>query len=294
MAKTFSQTEADSAELAYVNGEFCTASEASISIFDRGFLFADGVYEVSAVVGGRLVDNDRHLARLARSLAELDLDVPWSMADIGNVQRTLIAHNNLQEGTIYLQITRGAAVRDFAYPKDSTPTLVMFTRAMRIIDNPSAASGIDVITIEEIRWKRRDIKSVALLAQAMGKQQAMLAGAQEAWMVEDGYVTEGTSSNAYIVDDAGCIITRPATQAILRGITREAVLALVEEQNLTLEERPFSPHEAYAAKEAFITSASSFVLPVVKLDGRPIGDGRPGPITRRLREIYIDFARRQP
>lgn len=280
------------AELACVNGEMVSVEDARISIFDRGFLFADGVYEVSSVLDGKLVDHAGHLARLRRSLAALDMPCPWSDAEITRFQHQLIQHNGVEEGIVYLQATRGPAPRDFAYPSDPQPTLVLFSRAQRLIESAKAAAGLSVKTLDDIRWRRRDIKTVGLLAQSMAKQQALNDGYDDAWMVEDGQITEGTSNNAYIVDKDDVIITRPPTHDILRGITREAVLALVKENRLTMHERPFTREEAYAAKEAFSTSASSFVMPVVSIDDHRLGDGKPGPLSRRLREIYIDFARR--
>ena len=277
--------------IVYVNGRFVPESEAHVSIFDRGFLFGDGVYEVSSVLDRGLVDNSAHLARLERSLGELGMALPATPDEIVRAQKELIARNDLDEGTIYLQITRGPADRDFAYPAEPKPTLVMFTQKKSILDNPLAARGITVITVPDLRWRRRDIKTVGLLAASMAKQAALDAGADDAWMVEDGVVTEGSSNNAYIVTGDGVVVTRHLGSEILHGITRASVLRLARERQIAIEERPFTVDEAKVAAEAFITSASSFVIPVTGIDGETIGDGRPGAITTRLREIYIESAR---
>jgi D-alanine transaminase len=283
--------ESSLSDISYVNGSFVPLSEARISILDRGFLFADGIYEVSAVLDGKLVDNEAHLARLRRSVNEISLKLPEEISRITAIQKELIARNGLVEGLIYLQVTRGAAARDFAFPKDVKPTLVMFTVAKDIVNNPIAKTGIAVKTVPDIRWARRDIKSVALLAQVLAKQAAVDAGCQEAWMVEDDMVTEGSSSSAFILTQDNVIVTRPNSNAILPGCTRAAIMQLAEEHQLKIDERLFSVAEARAAKEAFITSATSFVQPVVAIDGVPIDAGKPGPFTLRLREIYVEFAR---
>jgi D-alanine transaminase len=278
--------------IAYVNGSFVPLSEAKVSILDRGFLFADGIYEVAAVLDGKLVDNASHLARLERSVGEIALALPETLERIQELQKELVARNQLDSGLVYLEVTRGAdAGRDFTFPKGVTPTLVMFVSAKDIVNAANAKTGIGVITVPDIRWTRRDIKSVALLAQVLAKQAAAEAGCGEAWMVEDGVVTEGGSSSAFILTQDDVIVTRNNSNAILPGCTRGAVLALAEERQLRVEERPFSVPEALAAKEAFITSASSFVQPVVSIDGKPVGDGKVGPMATRLREIYVDFAR---
>ena len=279
-------------QFAYVNGSFVPVADAKVSVFDRGFLFADGIYEVSAVLDGKLIDNDAHLARLERSVGEIALALPETLERIVELQKELIARNNLADGMVYMQVTRGAVIpRDFAFPKDARPTLVMFTSVKDIINAPSATTGIGVITVPDIRWARRDIKSVALLAQVLAKQAAAEAGAGEAWMIEDGKVTEGGSSSAFILTQDDVLVTRQNSSAILPGCTRKAVMKLAEERQLRVEERAFSVAEALAAKEAFITSASTFVQGVVTIDGQTVANGRPGPITDRLREIYIDFAR---
>jgi D-alanine transaminase len=278
--------------IAYVNGAFVPLSEAKVSVLDRGFLFADGIYEVSAVLDGKLVDNDSHLARLARSVGEIKLPLPETIARIKEIQHELITRNQLRDGLVYIQVTRGADVgRDFAFPKGVKPTLMMFTSVKDIVNAASAKTGIGVITVPDIRWSRRDIKSVALLAQVLAKQAAAEAGAGEAWMIEDGKVTEGGSSSAFILTRDDVLVTRENSSSILPGCTRKAVVKLAEERQLRIEERAFTIEEALKAKEAFITSASSFVQPVVKIDDKTVADGKPGPMAQRLREIYIEFAR---
>ncbi len=280
------------ASIAYLNGDYLPLDEARVSVLDRGFLFADGIYEVSAVLDGHLVDNESHLARFERSLGEIALTLPAPMERIAAIEKELIARNGVTEGVVYMQVTRGVAPRDFAFPKDTPPTLLMFTQTKTIIEAPAAKNGVSVKTLADIRWARRDIKSIALLAQVLAKQAAVEAGCQEAWMVEDGVVTEGGSSTAFIVTKDNVLVTRANSQALLPGCTRKAILALAAEKNVRLEERAFSVVEALAAAEAFFTSASTFVMPVVRIDGQAIGAGTPGPTTRRLREIYIDFARK--
>jgi D-alanine transaminase len=278
-------------QIAYVNGSFVSMADARISILDRGFLFADGIYEVSAVLDGKLVDNDSHLARLKRSVGEISLALPETLERIKEIQKELIARNKLVEGLVYIQVTRGAAERDFAFPKDVPSSLVMFTMAKNIVNSPSAKTGIAIKTVPDIRWARRDIKSVALLAQVLAKQAAAEAGCQEAWMVEDGFVTEGGSSSAFILTHDDSIVTRPNSTTILPGCTRKAVLALAAERKLKIAERAFSVKEALAAKEVFITSASTLVQAVTRIDGCTVAGGKPGQISNRLREIYIEFAR---
>ncbi len=276
--------------IVYVNGEYLPEEQARISVFDRGFLFADGVYEVSSVLRGKLIDNQGHLARLHRSLRELDMAAPADDAEIERIQNALIAKNQIDEGLVYLQVTRGAADRDFAYPEGVEPSLVMFTQRKNVVGSPQAGNGIAVVAVEDIRWRRRDIKTVGLLAPCMAKMQAKAAGADDAWMVEDGYVTEGSSNNAFIIDSEGVLVTRQLGNEILAGITRKAVLKLADEQEISVEQRPFTIEEACRASEAFITSATTFVMPVVSIDGRPVADGRPGRLTRRLRELYVQTA----
>ncbi|MEL6808080.1 MAG: D-amino-acid transaminase [Pseudomonadota bacterium] len=279
----------------YVNGEYLPENEARVSIFDRGFLMADGVYEVTSVLDGKLIDFDGHAVRLQRSLDELDMANPISKEDLLEVHRELLRLNGVEEGMIYLQITRGApADRDFAFPDpETTPcTVVLFTQNKPgLADNPAAKKGMKVISIDDIRWGRRDIKTVQLLYPSMGKMMAKKAGADDAWMVQDGFVTEGTSNNAYIVK-GNKIITREKSNDILHGITRAAVLRFAREAQMEVEERNFTIEEARAADEAFITSASTFVMPVVEIDGVALGDGTPGRVAPRLREIYLDESRK--
>ena len=278
-------------EIVYVNGAFLPRQDAKISVFDRGFLFADGIYEVCAVLDGRLVDNASHLERLERSTSAIELPLPLSRKEIVDMQRELVARNGVQEGLVYMQVTRGAADRDFAFPGETSPTLVAFTQKKTIIGAPAAKAGVSVISTPDIRWARRDIKSVALLAQVLAKQAARRAGSAEAFMVEDGFVTEGSSSTAFIVTQAGEIVTRPLSTALLPGCTRKAVLRLAQERGMTIVERAFTIAEAQAAAECFFTSATAFVMPVIAIDGVTVGQGAPGPATLRLREIYIETAR---
>lgn len=276
--------------ITYVNGEFVPENEAKVSIFDRGFLFADGVYEVTAVINGRLVDYRMHMERLKRSLGEMEMTSPLDEDALLAMHRKLIEKNNLDEGGIYMQITRGAADRDFVRPENVTPSLVAFTQTGNLLNSPEAETGERAIIVPDIRWARRDIKTIALLPQTMAKQAAKDAGVHKAWMVgEDGYITEEASSSTYIVKD-NVLITRPLSNAILAGITRKAVFALLRQTDITLEERMFTPDEAYAADEAIVTSASSFVKPIVEIDGKTIGTGKPGPVAKKLRELYIEAA----
>ncbi len=279
--------------IVYVNGAFLPEEEATVSVFDRGFLFADGVYEVTSVLGGKLIDFDGHAARLERSLGELGMPMPLSRDALLELHRRLLAENGLEDGLVYLQVTRGAADRDFSYPDPDTPqTVVLFTQDKPgLADNPQARTGLSVVTLPDLRWGRRDIKTVQLLYPSMGKMAATAAGADDAWMVEDGRITEGTSNNAYIVRD-GTIITRHLGTEILHGITRAAVLRFAREAQMKVEERAFTPDEAKRADEAFVTSASAFVMPVVEIDGTPLGDGTPGPVATRLREIYLEESRK--
>ncbi|WP_278922857.1 MULTISPECIES: D-amino-acid transaminase [Pseudophaeobacter] len=275
----------------YVNGEYLPETEAKISIFDRGFLMADGVYEVTSVLNGKLIDFDGHAVRLARSLDELDMQAPCTKEELLEIHRELVARNEIVEGLVYLQVTRGSdGDRDFVFPDPETtkPTIVLFTQNKPgLADNPAAKKGAKIISIEDIRWGRRDIKTVQLLYPSMGKMMAKKAGADDAWLIEDGYVTEGTSNNAYFVKD-GKIVTRPLSNDILHGITRKAVLRMAAEAQMVVEERLFTIDEAKEADEAFTTSASAFVMPVIEIDGVALGDGTPGPIAKRLREIYLE------
>ena len=273
--------------IVFVNGSYLLEEQGQISIFDRGFLFADGIYEVTAVVNSKLVDYPAHMERLERSLHEIRMDWPCSKEELKSMHLEMVNRNKLGEGWIYMQITRGAADRDFKFPKGVKPTLIAFTQAKKLVDNPDAVKGVSVITIPDIRWARRDIKTVNLLAPVLGKQAAYEAGAFEAWMIEDGMVTEGTSSNAYIVKD-GKVVTRGLSNNILAGCTRRALFRLAKEHNVEIEERSFSADEAYDADEAFLTSASNFVMPITEIDGKRVGGGQPGPLTRKLREIFLE------
>lgn len=281
--------------IVYVNGDFVPEADAKVSVFDRGFLMADGVYEVTSVLDGRIVDFEGHAKRLARSLGELDMACPVDDDALLAIHRELVAQNGVVEGMVYLQITRGAPTeRDFAFPDPAQvpSTIVLFTQSKPgLADSPMARKGMRVISIPDARWGRRDIKTVQLLYPSMGKMMAKAAGVDDAWMVEDGVVTEGTSNNAYIVKD-GAIITRQLGHEILAGITRAAVLRFAREAQLRIEERPFTIAEAQAADEAFITSATTFVMPVVEIDGMPVGNGAPGPVAGRLREIYLEESRK--
>ena len=279
----------------YVNGTYLPEEDAKISIFDRGFLMADGVYEVTSVLGGKLIDFDGHCKRLARSLHELDMAPPVTDDELLVIHRELVTLNDVTDGMVYLQVTRGApADRDFAFPDPATTpsTLVLFTQSKPgLADSPASKTGMKVISIPDIRWGRRDIKTVQLLYPSMGKMMAKKAGADDAWMVEDGFVTEGTSNNTYIVK-GNRIITRHLGTEILHGITRAAVLRCAAEAQMEVEERAFTIDEAMAADEAFFTSASAYVMPVVEIDGTTLGTGKPGHVTTRLREIYLDEMRK--
>lgn len=277
----------------FVNGSYLPEDQATVSIFDRGFLMADGVYEVVSVLNGKLLDFDGHMARLARSLDALGIAHPMTDAEWLDAHRRLVADNAVTDGLVYLQVTRGnPGDRDFAFPPaDTPPTVVMFTQSKPgLAENPQAKTGLRICTVPDIRWARRDIKTVQLLYPSMAKMEAKARGCDDAWLVEDDVVTEGTSNNAYIVK-GGTIVTRALSSDILHGITRAAVLRFAREAQMTVEERSFTVDEAKAADEAFVTSASAFVMPVVEIDGTRLGDGTPGPVARRLREIYLEESR---
>ncbi|SIO94845.1 D-amino-acid transaminase [Vibrio spartinae] len=278
--------------IVYVDGAYVPESEAKVSIFDRGFLFADAVYEVTSVLDGKLIDNAGHIARLERSCRELGIKMPATAEQLTSIQQTLIEKNHLVEGGIYLQLTRGnEGDRDFSYQDAIEPTLVLFTQAKALVDCPKVKHGIKVISFEDIRWKRRDIKTTSLLPACLAKHAAHAAGADDVWLIEDGYVTEGGSSNAYIVTQEGTLVTRPLSHDILHGITRAALMKLVQDTGIAVEERLFTIEEAMQAREAFISSATTFVWPVVAIDDQPVGDGQPGPIALQLRDIYIQTAK---
>ncbi|WP_158892035.1 MULTISPECIES: D-amino-acid transaminase [unclassified Pseudomonas] len=275
----------------YLNGAFVPENEANISIFDRGFMFADGIYEVTAVLQGKLVDFDLHLARLSRSLREMALDLPLDAVQLLAIHRELIARNELAEGLVYMQVTRGVEDRNFLYPPaGSALTVVLYTQAKVVLDSPLAKRGMNIIGLPDLRWGRSDIKTTQLLYACMAKEQAKAKGADDAWLVKDGWVTEGTSNNAFIITHDGAVVTRELSRALLPGITRGALIELVREHDLRLEERAYTLEEAAAAAEAFITSSTSFVYPVVSVDGQLVGDGKPGKLTQRLRQLYIDHA----
>ena len=281
------------ARIAYVNGRYVPHRAAAVHVEDRGYQFADGVYEVCEVREGRLVDERRHLQRLVRSLGELRIALPMSLAALGVVLRETVRRNRVQHGLAYLQVTRGVARRDFLFPAAETqPGVVVTARNLdRGKQERSAAEGIAVVTVPDNRWDRVDIKSVSLLPNVLAKEAARAAGSREAWFVDrDGFVTEGASSNAWIVTRDGKLVTRPADRGILRGITRTVVLDVAAAQNLSLEERKFSVAEAYEAREAFVTSASQIVMPVVSIDGRPIGNGAPGLVANALRRDFHNHA----
>ena len=282
------------ARTVYVNGDYLPEGEAKVSVFDRGFLMADGVYEVVSVLDGKLIDFDGHMVRLKRSLSELAMANPLTDQDYLEAHRELVARNEIADGLIYLQVTRGnPGDRDFAFPPEGTvPTVVMFTQSKPgLADAPAAKTGWRIVSVEDLRWGRRDIKTVQLLYPSMAKMEAKARGVDDAWLVEDGKVTEGTSNNAYIVK-GGTIITRELSHDILHGITRAAVLRFAREAQMQVEERAFTIEEAQAADEAFVTSASAFVMPVVEIDGVTVGAGKPGPVAVRLREIYLEESRK--
>ena len=273
-------------DIVFVNGDYLPKQEATISVFDRGFIFGDGVYEVVPVINGKMVDKIYFLERLARSLGELEIEWPCSSDDVIAMMNALITRNAIVEGMVYLQITRGIADRDFAFPAGITSSIVAFASVLNLINNPAAESGIPVITTPDLRWKRRDIKSVNLLGQVLAKQDAYARGGKEGWMIEDGVITEGVSSSAYIVKDK-TIITRPLSNEILPGIRRRTLLELCAAESIKLEQRLFTLDEALGADEAFISSATTIVLPVVSIDGQKISSGEPGPITQKLRALYV-------
>jgi D-alanine transaminase len=281
--------------IAFVNGRYMRGDAAMIHIEDRGYQFSDGVYEVCEVRDGDIIDERRHMARLARSLDELRIAMPMSASALAIVMRECLRRNRVRDGILYLQITRGVARRDHAFPPAGTkPSLVATARSLDVAANERiAAEGVAVITMNDNRWERVDIKSVSLLPNVLAKQAAREQGAREAWFVDrHGYVTEGSSSNAWIVNNEGKVITRPADKGILRGITRTVLIDAITAQGLELEERSFTREEAYSAREAFLTSASQVVLPVVRIDDRPIGNGVPGSVATALRARFHDHAQR--
>ncbi len=272
----------------YVNGEYLAEEDAKVSVFDRGFLFADGIYEVTTVFDGKLVDFNSHIIRLKRSLDEIDMKPACSNEELLNIHRQLVNKNNLDEGFVYLQVTRGVADRDFLYPDDKTPTtLVVFTQKKAIIKQPLIERGAKIITVEDLRWGRRDVKTIQLLFSSMAKMQAKSEGVDDAWFVSDGMINEGTSNNAFILTQDNVIVTRHLSNEILHGITRVAVLKCAKALNLTVEERPFTIEEAQKAKEAFVSSSTLCICPVIEIDGVTIGDGKPGAVSQQIREAYL-------
>ena len=271
--------------IVYVNGAFVAEEEAMISVFDRGFIFGDGVYEVVPVINGKLVDKQYFFERLEYSLGELSIGWPCSKQEYMKVMEQLVESNQLSEGIVYSQVTRGAAERDFPFPENMLPSFVAFTQNMEVLNNPLVESGVHVVTTPDLRWQRRDIKSVNLLGQVLAKQDSITRGGYEGWMMEDRVVTEGVSSSAYIVKNAA-VITRPLSNSILPGIRRRTLLEIADDVGIKVEERVFTIDEALTANEAFLSNATTMVLGVVNIDGHQIGNGTPGPITMQLRELY--------
>jgi len=276
-------------DIVFLNGDFLKAEDAKVSIFDRGYLFGDGIYEVVPVINGKIIDKAPFFDRFDGSLSKIGLQAPFCKAEIIAILDTLIAKNDLVEGGIYMQVTRGVAPREFYFPQNTPTTFMAFIFKKEVINNPLAHTGVKVVTVEDIRWKRRDIKSISLLGQVLAKEEVHQKGAYEGWMVEDGFITEGTSSAAFIIKD-GVIITRPLSNAILPSIRRKVLMQIAKEHNLKVEERLFSVEEALNADEAFMASATIFVLPIIEIDGKKIGDGKVGAMATKLREMYIEVA----
>lgn len=276
-------------DIVFLNGDFVAAENAKVSIFDRGYLFGDGIYEVVPVINGKVIDKEPFFERFDSSLRKIALNAPFCKQEIITILDTLIAKNEIIEGGIYMQVTRGVAPREFYFPQNTPTTFMAFTFKKEIIHSTLAQKGVDVVSVEDIRWKRRDIKSISLLGQVLAKEEVHQKGAFEGWMIEDGYITEGTSSSAYIIKD-GTIITRPLSNAILPGIRRKVLLRLTQESGIRVVERPFTLEEALDADEAFMSSATVFVLPIVTIDGKTIGNGTPGKLTQQLRNLYVQAA----
>ena len=276
--------------IAYVNGQYVSHRDATVHVEDRGYQFADGVYEVFAVMGGKLIGEQGHLERLAHSLSELRIEWPMSRPALMVAVKEIVRRNHVRDGLVYLQVTRGVSPRDHPFPQHSDSALVITARKSGPLDKDTLRNGVDIITIPDIRWQRCDIKSVALLANVLGKQEAREANAFEAWQVdEDGYITEGTSTNAWIVTTSGDLVTRNASTSILNGVTRLAVLEAVVEVGVDIIERPFTPQEALAAREAFITSSTSHVKAVTRINGQSIGNGYVGDLTNRVLDAYVEY-----
>ena len=276
--------------IVYANGSFVREDLANISIFDRGFLFADSIYEVTGVIDSKLVDNDKHLNRLRNSLKFMNIDLTITNNEIESIQKELIEKNDLDNGIIYLQISRGSEDRDFLYSENIEPTMVMFTQRKNFFKDIKALKGIRVITQEDNRWKYKDIKTTSLLGSVLAKNQAKRKGADDSWYTKDGFVTEGAASNAFIVNKEKVIKTHPLSSDILPGTTRSTVFEIAKLLDLTVKEEPFSVDEAIDSKEAFITGAGTLVVPVIKINQSVIGDGQPGEITNAIREKYLSIA----
>ena len=278
--------------IVYVSGEWLAEPDAKVSVFDRGFLMADAIYEVTCVLDGKLVEYEGHAKRLQRSARELDMPIPLDDDELLAVHREIVARNGVDQGMIYLQLTRGVADRDFVYPPPNTqPTLVLFTQNKNVLENRAAEEGVSIALMPDLRWGRRDIKTTQLLYPSMAKMAAKAIGADDAWLVEEGHVTESSAASAHIVTSEGVLVTRELSRALLAGITRASVLDIAGLHQIRVEERAFTPEEALSAREAFITSATNFVVPVVRIDGVDIGDGKPGAMTRDLRRHYIESRR---
>ncbi|WP_041962443.1 D-amino-acid transaminase [Sulfurospirillum cavolei] len=275
--------------IVFLNGDFCKEEDAKVSIFDRGYLFGDGIYEVVPVINGKVIDKEPFFERFDGSMRKIGLQAPYSHDEVMTILNTLIAKNDVVEGGIYMQVTRGVAPREFYFPENTPTTFTAFTFKKEIIHNALAEKGVKVLSVNDIRWKRRDIKSISLLGQVLAKEEVHQKGAYEGWMVEDGFVTEGTSSAAFIIKD-GVIITRPLSNAILPSIRRKLLMEYTKENNIKVEERLFSIEEAIHADEAFMASATIFVLPIIEIDGKPIGTGKPGPMVQKLRAMYVQAA----
>ncbi|MDX1809681.1 MAG: D-amino-acid transaminase [Sulfurospirillaceae bacterium] len=276
-------------EIVFLNGDYLNKEDAKVSIFDRGFLFGDGIYEVVPVINSKVIDKEPFFERFDGSLSKIGLKSPYSREEVVEILNQLIEKNDLVEGGIYMQVTRGVAPREFYFPSNTPSTFMAFIFKKEIINTPLAESGVKVSSVEDIRWKRRDIKSISLLGQVLAKEEVHQKGAYEGWMIEDGFVTEGTSSSAYIVKD-GVIITRPLSNLILPGIRRKVLMSLTKDHGIKVEERLFTLEEAMEADEAFMSSATVFVLPIVEIDGKKIGDGKPGPMVKKLRRLYVEAA----
>jgi len=276
--------------IVYVNGSFVREDLASISIFDRGFLFADSIYEVTGVIDSKLVDNNKHLNRLRDSLKFMNIDLTMTNNEIESIQNELIEKNDLDNGMVYLQISRGSEDRDFLYSQSIEPTVVIFTQRKNFFKDPKALKGITVITQEDNRWKYKDIKTTSLLGSVLAKNEAKRKGADDSWYTKDGFVTEGAASNAFIINKEKVIKTHPLSSDILPGTTRSTVFEIAKLLDLTVKEEPFSVDEAIDSKEAFITGAGTLVVPVIKINQSVIGDGQPGEITNAIREKYLSIA----